>query len=267
MQSNVPITYQRCPHCNQSGFNTATLLQNHTRFCHFKLLNTARQHATGADQDAKITMKMRDQLLHTLIDEYATVREDLAKLRTEVAQLRRVRVGPNSSMLKRHLDSLPINVSMAQWLANIRVSNTHITRVLEGQIQDGIIEWLISGIKAGPENPFASFELRPNKVYAYLPNDPHDKSSNEATWVQLTAKNFEPFVRNITQKFLAKFHLVLSTEKHSKRHEALMEHASKFFTCPSTTNANSRIIRAIAEHVRRTYPEQQDDSEPEPDND
>jgi hypothetical protein len=261
MQSNVPINYQRCPHCNQAGFHSATLLQNHTRFCHFKLLDTARQHATGANQDAKITMKMRDQLMHTLIDEYATMREDLVKLRSEVAQLRRVRIGPNSSVLKRHLASLPIHVSMTQWLANIRVSNSHISRVLEGQLQDGIIDWFISGIKADLENhPFASFELCPNKVYAYLP----DKSSEVSTWTQLTSKNFEPFIRNITQKFLAKFHLVMSIEKNPKRHEVLMEHASKFFACPSTSNANSKIIRAIAEHVRRTFPEQHpDDSEPD----
>ena len=270
MQSGLRPHHQRCPHCTQSGLNTLSGFQQHVNFCHFKLLNTARQHAVGpVAEDAKITMKMRDQLIHTMIDEYGMIREELSKLRAEVAHLRRVRVGTNSSAFKRCLAGLPTNYTMTQWFANIRVSNAHISRVLEGHIQDGIINWLISGIKSTPDDhPFASFELRPNAIYAYLPSNPHDKTS-PSEWTLLTGKKFEPYVRQIIQKFLSKFNQVLVNEQNPKRYEALMEHASKFFARPASLTFNycAGIIRLVREHTLRNFSEQEPETDDDNDND
>ena len=128
------IIYRRCDHCHQAGFRSIKDLNVHSHFCRFKLLAATRIE-NGCNILPKITMQMRDQIMHLLIDDHAHMKVEIAKLRNEVAQLRRVRLGNKGSGLRNYTTTLPAPMqSLGQWMNGLVVEDSHVNCVLTSKL-------------------------------------------------------------------------------------------------------------------------------------
>lgn len=190
-----------CKYCDNHTFDSKLNYERHMLICMFKHKSKSQKQKELESIEPKLTESERDRLIRCMFLKMQKMETTIKELKNDMIILKK----KQRINILEHLNSengiLP-SLSLKDWIKHIDVSVSHLIKVFETDLVQGIIECLKQAILISPNIPFCSFIQKNKTLFVYrIP-----ASSNAgAKWEIMTHDDMKKAFNLLAFRFLQVF--------------------------------------------------------------
>ena len=155
-----------CKYCDNHSFESKLTYERHMLICMFKHKSNSQKQKELETIEPKLTEYERDKLIRSMFYKMQKMDITIKQLKDDILKLKK----KQKLNILEHLNSengiIP-NLSLKQWIYHIDVSISHLMKVFETDLIQGIIECLKQAIMLSPNIPFCSFIQKNKTLFVY----------------------------------------------------------------------------------------------------
>lgn len=159
------MTYQ-CKYCDNRSFECKLTYEKHMMICMFKHKSNSQKQKELEMIEPKLTESERDKLIRNMFFKIKRMDMVIKELKDDIVKLKK-----NKKInILEHLNSengiIPL-LPLKEWIFSIEINITHLIKVFETDLVQGIIHCLKQAILMHPNVPFCSFIQRNKTLFVY----------------------------------------------------------------------------------------------------
>ena len=160
------MTTYHCKYCDNHSFECKVNYERHMLICMFKHKSNAQKQKELETIEPKLTESERDKLIRSMFYKIQKMDNTIKELKKDMVILKK----KQRINILEHLNSengiIPC-YSLKDWIYKIDVSISHLIKVFETDLIQGIIECLKQAILVSPNIPFCSFIQKNKTLFVY----------------------------------------------------------------------------------------------------
>ena len=200
------MTTYHCKYCDNHSYDCKLTYERHMLICMFKHKSNSQKQKELETIEPKLTESERDKLIRNMFFKMQKMDNTIKEMKKEMIILKK----KQRINILEHLNSengiIP-NLSLKKWIYHIDVSISHLMKVFETDLIQGMIECLKQAIMLSPNIPFCSF-IQKNKtlfVYRCIISSSEEKESDPKKWEIMTHDEFKKLLNILSFRFLQVF--------------------------------------------------------------
>lgn len=155
-----------CKYCDNRSFECKLTYEKHMLICMFKHKSNSQKRKELETIEPKLTEYERDKLIRNMFYKIKKMEITIKELKDDIVKLKK-----NKKInILEHLNSengiIPI-LPLKEWIFNIDINQTHLFKVFETDLVQGIIDCLKQAILIHPNIPFCSFIQKNKTLFVY----------------------------------------------------------------------------------------------------
>jgi len=199
------MTTYHCKYCDNHSFDCKLNYERHMLICMFKHKSNAQKQKELETIEPKLTESERDKLIRSMFYKIQKMDVTIKELKKEMIVLKK----KQRINILEHLNSengiIP-SLSLKEWIYAIDVSISHLIKVFETDLIQGMMECLKQAILVSPNIPFCSFIQKNKTLFVYrIPCTSTSTSSSTARWEIMTHDDMKKTLNLLSFRFLQIF--------------------------------------------------------------
>ena len=189
-----------CKYCDNHSFECKLTYERHMLICMFRHKSKSQKQKELETIEPKLTDYERDKLIRSMMFKMQKMENTIKDLKIDIVKLKK----KQKINILEHLNSengiLP-TLSLKDWIYHIDVSISHLIKVFETDLIQGIIECLKQAILISPNIPFCSFLQKNKTLFVYR----ICSTSTSAKWEIMTHDDMKKMLNLLSFRFLQVF--------------------------------------------------------------
>lgn len=203
------MTTYHCKYCDNHSYDCKLTYERHMLICMFKHKSNAQKQKELETIEPKLTESERDKLIRSMFFKMQKMDNTIKELKKDIVQLKK----KQRINILEHLNSengiIP-NLSLKKWIYHIDVSISHLIKVFETDLIQGMIECLKQAIMLSPNIPFCSFIQKNKTLFVYRciissSSSSEEKENDPKKWEIMTHDEFKKLLNILSFRFLQVF--------------------------------------------------------------
>jgi len=196
-----------CKYCDNHSFECKLSYERHMLICMFKHKSQKQKQKELETIEPKLTDTERDKLIRNMFYKMQKMEKTITDLKNDVIKLKK----KQRINILEHLNSengIVPNLSLKDWIYHIDISVSHLMKVFETDLIQGIIECLKQAIMLSPNIPFCSFIQKNKTLFVYRIPFSTSSSSEEnknSKWEIMTHDEMKKTLNLLSFRFLQAF--------------------------------------------------------------
>ena len=204
------MTTYHCKYCDNHSYDCKLTYERHMLICMFKHKSNSQKQKELETIEPKLTESERDKLIRNMFFKMQKMDNTIKEMKKEMIILKK----KQRINILEHLNSengiIP-NLSLKKWIYHIDVSISHLMKVFETDLIQGMIECLKQAIMLSPNIPFCSFIQKNKTLFVYRciisssSSSSEEKESDPKKWEIMTHDEFKKILNILSFRFLQVF--------------------------------------------------------------
>ena len=195
------MTTYHCKYCDNHSFDCKLNYERHMLICMFKHKSNSQKQKELETIEPKLTESERDKLIRTMFFKMQKMDNTIKELKKDIIQLKKKQRINILEYLNSENGIIP-SLHLKEWIYKIDVSISHLIKVFETDLIQGMIECLKQAILVSPDIPFCSF-LQKNKTLFVYRSTNSEESANK--WEIMTHDDMKKTLNILSFRFLQVF--------------------------------------------------------------
>lgn len=191
------MAYQ-CKYCDNHSFESKLMYERHMLICMFKHKSKSQKQKELETIEPKLTESERDKLIRNMFFKIQRMDMTIQQLKDDVLKLKKKQKINLLEYLNSENGIIPILV-LKEWIYHIDVSMSHLIKVFETDLVQGMMECLKQAILISPNIPFCSFIQKNKTLFVYR------SITNETKWEIITHNEMKKVLNLLSFRFLQTF--------------------------------------------------------------
>lgn len=196
------MTTYHCKFCDNHSFDCKVNYERHTLICMFKYKSNAQKQKELETIEPKLTESERDKLIRSMFYKMQKMDNTIKEMKKEMIILKkkqRINILEHLNSENGIIPCLPLK----EWINKIEVSISHLSKVFETDLIQGMIECLKQAILVSPNIPLCSFIQKNKTLFVY--RIPLSASSSSPRWEIMTHDEMKKALNLLSFRFLQIF--------------------------------------------------------------
>ena len=193
-----------CKYCDNHTFDSKLNYERHMLICMFKHKSKSQKQKELESIEPKLTDSERDRLIRSMLLKIQKMDNTIKELKNDVVILKK----KQRINILEHLNSengiLP-SLSLKDWIYHIDVSVSHLIKVFETDLIQGIIECLKQAILISPNIPLCSFIQKNKTLFVYRISSASSATNIIIRWEIMTHDEMKKALNLLAFRFLQVF--------------------------------------------------------------
>lgn len=199
------MTTYHCKYCDNHSFECKLTYERHMLICMFKHKSNSQKQKELETIEPKLTESERDKLIRSMFYKMQKMDNTIKELRKDIVQLKKKQRINLLEYLNSENGIIPC-LSLKEWIYKIDVSVSHLTKVFETDLIQGMIECLKQAILTSPDIPFCSFSQKNKTLFVYrIPFSTTSDENSTSRWEIMTHDDMKKVLNILSFRFLQVF--------------------------------------------------------------
>ena len=256
------MTTYYCKFCDNHSFDCKLTYERHMLVCMFKHKSKSQKQKELETIEPKLTENERDKLIRSMLFKIQKMDNTIKEMKTDIIKLKK----KQRINILEHLNSengiLP-TLALKDWIYKIDVSISHLIKVFETDLIQGMIECLKQAILGSPNIPLCSFIQKNKTLFVYhnhlLSTSTSTSDISSGKWEIMTHDEMKKTLNLLSFRFLQVF-IKWKQDNYFPDNEEWQEktmiYSKKIMGQDICENTRShRILDWLITHIQRNFVE------------